>query len=237
MSLLSIVSNALGEIGFTAPASIIGNTDQTAVQALALSNKVGNDLVRQYDWEAAKKDVTFSTASDLNVSTKYSAFSLPSDLKRFSDLTFWDDTDRWPLLGPASDVEWQTLLGRLNPGGSRYWYRVAGGQFLTFPKATATQTIAYTYISKNWCQSTGGTMQMAWAADTDTGLLDEDMLTRGLVYEFKAAKGLPSQAALDDYNEAISLLRAGDIPRGMIDFGASADNRRNRWPLLPDGNF
>ncbi|MGP0041421.1 MAG: hypothetical protein ACLPJW_12115 [Rhodomicrobium sp.] len=238
MTLLSIVNSALGEIGsFGAPyTTIVGNTDPRAMQALALANKIGSALVREYSWQELKTDTTFLTSSDLNVSTQFSAYSLPSDLKRFVDLTFWDDTDRWPLLGPATDVEWQTLLGRLNPGGSRYWFRLAGGNLLTFPKASGIQTIAFTYQSTSWCQSSGGTKQTAWGADTDTGRLDEDMMTRGLNYEWRAAKGLPAQAALDDYNDAIDRLKFDDAPRSQIDFGAT-DMFRNRWPLLPDGNF
>jgi len=233
MSLLSICSNAVSEIGsFRTPTTIIGNTDQTAQQLLALSNKVGAALVREYDWEVLKIDYTFATVNGVE------AYDLPSDYKRMSDITMWDRTDRWPLLGPATDVEWQTLKGRLNPGGSRFWYRVVNNRILLFPTPTAAYTIAYTYFSKSWVleASDGTTRTTTWTADNDTSILDEDMLTRGLVYEFRAAKGLPSAASLDDYNDSIAKLRAGDIPRGILDFGGTRF-RRNRWPLLPDGNF
>jgi hypothetical protein len=233
MTLLSICSSAAKELGaFAAPTSVIGNSDLTAQQLLALSNKVGAALVREYDWQVLKTDYTFSTVASQE------AYALPSDYKRMSDITIWDRTDRWPLLGPATDVEWQTLKGRLNPGGSRFWYREVNNQLLFFPIPTDVYTIAFTYFSKSWVlqSSDGTTRTTAWTADADTSILDEDMITRGVVYEFRAAKGLPSAAALDDYQDAISKLRAGDTPRGAIDFGGTS-YRRNRWPLLPDGNF
>jgi hypothetical protein len=115
---------------------------------------------------------------------------------------------------------------------------VVNNKLYFFPTPTAAYTIAYTYFANSWVleASDGVTRTTAWTADADTGILDEDLMTRGLVYEFRAAKGLPSAAALDDYNDALAKLRAGEIPRGVIDFGATRF-RRNRWPLLPDGNF
>ena len=232
MTLLSIATNAISELGsFRVPTSIIGNSDQTAQQLLALSNKVGAALVREYDWNTLKVDYTFSTI------TSQEAYALPSDYKRMSDITIWDRTDRWPLLGPATDVEWQTLKGRLNPGGSRFWYRVVNNQLLFFPTPPAAYLVAFTYFANSWVvKALDSTRTTAWTADADTSIFDEDLLTRGLIYEFRAAKGLPSAAALDDYQDAISKLRAGDVPRGVVGFGGNRF-RRNRWPLLPDGNF
>lgn len=239
MSLLSIVSDALDGISsIRIPTSIVGNSDPTARTCFRLVNKLGRGLMRDYDWQELKVDYTFNTA------VNQQGYALPADFKRFSPLTFWDRTDRWPLLGPASDVEWQTLLGRLNPGGSRFWYRLVDGQLLFFPTPQSIVEIAYTYQSKNWCQSSSGDgtpdgadAQAAFEADTDSALLDEELLTLGLEYEFRAVKGLPSQAALDEFNEALDDLKAADQPSGMIDFGGSDFLRRSRWPLLPDGNF
>lgn len=239
MTLLSIVSDALDGISsIRVPTTIVGNSDPTAKTCLRLVNKLGRGLMRDYDWQELKVDYTFSTVAST------ASYAFPTDFKRFSPLTFWDRTDRWPLLGPASDVEWQTLEGRLNPGGSRFWYRILENKITFFPTPQSIVTIAFTYQSKNWCQSSSGdgtpngaNAQAAFAADTDTALLDEELLTLGLEYEFRAAKGLPSQAALDEYNDALADLKSADQPGAMIDFGGSDFMRRSRWPLLPDGNF
>ncbi len=50
LTLLEIVQTACNELGLTAPASVIGNTDPQIVQLLALTNRDGNELYRSHDW-------------------------------------------------------------------------------------------------------------------------------------------------------------------------------------------
>lgn len=44
MSLLTVVQQAFGEIGLTAPTSVVGNTDLNVVRALYLANRAGIDI-------------------------------------------------------------------------------------------------------------------------------------------------------------------------------------------------
>lgn len=64
MSLLTIVQNACNELGLTAPTSVIGNTDTTTVQMLALANREGKDMARvpgQWSgWPELRKQYIFS---------------------------------------------------------------------------------------------------------------------------------------------------------------------------------
>ena len=55
MSLLTIVQDAANEIGFPEPATVIGNSDQLAIQMLRLLNREGDTLSR-FDWEALKEE-------------------------------------------------------------------------------------------------------------------------------------------------------------------------------------
>jgi hypothetical protein len=62
---------------------------------------------------------------------------------------------------------------------------------LIYPTPTATETIAFEYVSNQWCESSGGTDQSSWAADTDNLLLDEDLYISGLKWRFLRAIGEP----------------------------------------------
>jgi hypothetical protein len=61
-TMLQLIQRATGEMGLSVPASVAGNQTQDVVQQLALLNAVGNELSRQYDWQALNKAYTFTTA-------------------------------------------------------------------------------------------------------------------------------------------------------------------------------
>ena len=60
-TLLQICQQASREMGISAPATIIGNTDLYAVQLLNLFNGLGQDLAREYDWQGLTREHSFST--------------------------------------------------------------------------------------------------------------------------------------------------------------------------------
>lgn len=62
-TLLQIVEQTTNELGITEPASVIGNTDEQVVQLLALTNRVGWDLGRSYEWRRLVKENVFETTA------------------------------------------------------------------------------------------------------------------------------------------------------------------------------
>ena len=60
-TLLQAVNRAETELGLTASATIISNTDEQAVQFLNLVNGLGNDLAREHDWQQLQIEYLFST--------------------------------------------------------------------------------------------------------------------------------------------------------------------------------
>ena len=60
-TLLAICQQASREMGITAPATIISNTDLYAVQLLNLFNGLGQDLAQEYDWQGLTREHSFST--------------------------------------------------------------------------------------------------------------------------------------------------------------------------------
>lgn len=70
MALLDYVQQACGEIGLDQPTQIFGNTDQQAIQFLALAQREGRDFWqlarRQGGWQELHKEYTFTVAGGLS---------------------------------------------------------------------------------------------------------------------------------------------------------------------------
>jgi hypothetical protein len=60
--MLSLIQRATGEMGLNVPSSVAGNQTQDVVQQLALLNAVGNELAREYQWQALSKSYLFTVA-------------------------------------------------------------------------------------------------------------------------------------------------------------------------------
>jgi hypothetical protein len=60
-SLLELVDQVNGELGLAQPTSVIGATDNQTKQQLALANRLGRDLVRDYEWQRLVRAYIFQT--------------------------------------------------------------------------------------------------------------------------------------------------------------------------------
>jgi hypothetical protein len=218
MTVLSIIQDVAKGTGvIDPPTAIISSTDPAVEKFLRLSNKVGKRLMKVFAWQILRKEQTFTS-----VATEEQTSILPSDFDRIVKETFWDRTTPVKITGPASPSEWQGLKARSYSDTSYPKFAYRGDGLLVIPTLAAGKSLAFEYVSKNWCQDSGSTGQTAWAADTDTGILDEELLTLGLEYVYLEGEGLPSNVAAQDFqdyyrtltkneNPTAGILNAGDI--------------------------
>ena len=125
MSLLTMVQQALREVGeFEVPATVVGNSNPTTVQLLALAQVEGRQLSKRHDWNVLLTEQTTNMVADQE------AYSLPTDLRFLINATWYDRTQRRQMIGPVSPQQWQFLKSE-NIGASyeRYW-RIRGNQIL-----------------------------------------------------------------------------------------------------------
>jgi hypothetical protein len=229
VTLLTIVRDACDRTGVARPTTVVSATDATARRLLALANEEGRQLAR-LNWPILRKEQTFTSTA-----TEAQTNAIPADWGRFVDGTFWNRTAQRPLLGPLSPQEWQDLKAHAGSGVTdSFTYR--GSDILILPTATAGQTMAFEYYSKNWCESSGGTDQSAWAADTDVGILNENLMAMGLAWRFQRASGLAWQESYAVYDAEVRMSLAQSQPSGVISMA-----RRPRMGMpgvyVPDRDF
>jgi hypothetical protein len=180
-----------------------------------------------------------------------SDYPVPADFARPLDNTLWDRSRFWPMRGPQSPQQWQlyksSVIGRASIQ-RRFRFRRAGwlagttggGQnvFSVDPVPTDNGAqLVFKYVSNAWCQSAGGVPQSAWAADTDTGILDEYLIKLGLRWRTLRRLGMSYADELDEYERAVAKAMAHDGGAAILDL-APPDRLTLIGPWsLPETNF
>jgi hypothetical protein len=230
MTLLSIIQNAADRVGLVRPTSGIGSSDTTTRQLVALSQQEGEELARRYPWQAIIKEKTFTA-----VAQDAQTDAIPTDFDRFVPETFFNRSKRRQLIGPLSAQEWQDQKGRLATTVIDS-FRQRGSQILITPTPTAGETYAYEYVSLNWCQSADSDEQSEWASDDDLGILDERLITLGVMWRFLRAKGLDYAEAFRTYEMQVAQAIGRDGGSGRIHMGEAVLRYPSR-PIVPDGDW
>lgn len=199
---------------------------------------------------AANTVMMSAVASSSNSVASYNfgqiSYALPTNIRSFIAATFWDRNFRWPMLGPLSAQEWETIISGICPSGPRIQFRVVNNmmEITPLPGTSQTDQIAYEYVSNSWCTNAAGVANTAsggvcrFAADTDLYLWPENTLRLGVKYRFLKAKGLPFTEELIEYNAARDFQLASS--------GGSRSLRMNAgyrgvkligWDNIPDGTI
>ena len=214
MTLLTICQSVADTIPVEKPTVVYGSTNDTARLLVALAQKEGKILAKRHNWIALGKEHTFDTVNGT------ADYSLPSGYARLENNTVWDRANYWAMRGPLSPQAWQayksSVLGDTVTVRKRYRIRDVSGtvKFSIDPTPTSAEALVYEYISDQWCQSSGGTAQSAWAADTDTGILDEDLTALGVLWRALKRLGMEYADERVEYEREVekAIARDGGAP-------------------------
>ena len=88
-NLLQMVQQVTAELNLAVPTYVIGNPSQDVQQILALMNRAGYDLVKEYDWQALELEYRFYTTA---ITTTCNTVSGTEILTAIPDTTGLDNT-------------------------------------------------------------------------------------------------------------------------------------------------
>lgn len=226
MTLLTICQTVASEAGFAVPASIVGNSDDTASLLFSMANRSGKVLAGR-SWSILQKEYAFSQVA------AQAAYNFPADLGRFLDYTFWDRTNFWNLRGSLNPQEWQRYKSGIQSTTPRQRFRVKLGQIYIDPTPTAADSLVIEYLSDYWVAVTAAPTvgaKSAFSLDTDVSLIDEDAIAMDTLWRFLNRKGLAYAEEKDQADRFIDELFANDTPKGPIYLGG---DDMYPWPPLP----
>jgi hypothetical protein len=235
MTCLSACQSALVRLIGKKPATVFSSSEQTVVEIADLVTEVGVDIMKSHDWQALTK---IQSVAGNGTDT---AFPLPDDYDRMvlaqgvSDANSWfwgytqvPDMDTWIMIQNGF------YLGIVAPG----WWMLTGGQFQFNPAPASGATAKYPYVSKNFAIDPSGTPKGAFINDNDTFVLDERLLTLGLIWRWRAQKRLEYAEDMQTYEIALSQAQARDRGATVIRSNGRyrPTNTRFGWPwtLGPD---
>jgi len=232
MTLLTICQDAANEIGVPSPSTVVGSTDTTNIQLLAAANREGKNLVAGYDWQTLIKEEAHTT---LAAESQGDMSTIASDFLRFSNDTMWNRTTDRKYYGPLNNAQWQRLKASVSSGITNY-FRIRGNALLFHPAPPAGQSVYFEYIGKNWAITSGSTANAtSYAADSNTTVLDEDLITLGVIWRFLKQKGLPYDNQFQEYRLKLSEKQSKDGAKQIIRM--AGPNRLYLPVNEPEGNF
>jgi len=104
VALLDIVQAVANEAGYSADQNkVIGSTDQTTIQLLAICNRLIKEIADEYPWPVLQKEGTITLVNG------QATYAWPGDINYQFAETFWNRTQSWPLYGPYTPHDRQYL--------------------------------------------------------------------------------------------------------------------------------
>lgn len=232
MTIATIVSNATDRIAVTlGGTSVFSNPGETARQMRALANQEGTELMRRGSWQVLTKETTFNALAQ-----ETQTGVIPEDFDHMLNETFYNRTRKRQVVGPLTPKEWQeqkSIVATVLYDS----YRIRGGSVLMIPVPSAGDEYAFEYISNQWVLSTDQEAKTAFTADSDTSVLDEELITLGVIWRFLKAKGFDYAESFRTYELQVSQALARDGSKRTVNFAQRIDYGRPRYPGIQDGNW
>lgn len=218
MTVLTAMQSASIRLIGTRIASLFSSSEQIALELSDLVTEVARDIARASDWRAMMVKATM--VGDGSSIT----WTLPTDYDRMPVKGNIYSSRSYLPLHRAVDLD-QWLEFQITPvvGAPGYW-TILRGQINVLPALGASDTASYYYISKNFVptvtvltadndvidtttvyvradavSATGIEGRDYFQSDTDTFLLSERLLTLGVIWKWKAMKGLEYAEDLKNY--------------------------------------
>lgn len=150
-TVLSLVQDITREFNSIAtPTSLITNSNNTVKQFVTLLEKEAKKLSRHCEWARLRKEFTITLVDS------QADYALPDDFDRFINMTAWDRTNSWELVGGLNPQEWQTEVSGVVSSGVRKRFTIKGAAdkkiFVSPTPGTsdAGSTLVFEYMTCNW---------------------------------------------------------------------------------------
>ena len=226
MSILAALQSAALRIAGQRPASFYGSSELLAQELADLANEVAKDVCQYHDWQKLTKVHNIAgdgSTEDYDFPADYSRQLLNADMQ---DLQSW----AWGYqhITDINDFLFQKQRGMiLTPGA---WI-IYGGQMHFTPAPSGDAS--FPYISNFYAiDSATFAPKAEFDADTDEFVLEDRLLTLGLISRQREMKGLGFAGDQEAFTKALDEYASKDAGSKVIRWGGAIFNRRGPWPWV-----
>lgn len=233
-NLLTEVQDFCERMMLPVPVSVMGNDDPNIKQVRAILYEAGNSLAIRGDWARLTFEDVHTTLAQEDQGNIYeiTATGGATAFRKIKNETMWDRTDRLPIV-PINPIDWQRAKAVVS-AGPRYRYRLVRGRLLMTPAPPAGHAVAFEWLCKWWIQDgTSGTIKERFSLDTDSFLVERELLKLGLAWRWRKAKGMDYTEEYDEYESRLAETLAHDVTRSVLQMD---DSRPAAGPgvMVPD---
>jgi hypothetical protein len=208
VTILSIVQDATVACGIVpVPTAAVSNTDPNIQKLVYYAKQGGRECLERANW------VNLDIAGTVTGDGTSTLFQLPQDWIRFSPS---DKSPRGalvsnkyplrPLRGPVNTEDLNQLKA-FPPQIIWPVWRIIGGALEIWPALSAGELVTFNYFGKFWISNAARTVSRpGWAADDDFSLIDEDLITKGAIWRWKASNGLQYAEEFRGYENSLARL-------------------------------
>ena len=219
MTVLTAIQRAAVVIGIDKPVAVFGQSGREYDELIALSIELQSRIAKERDWNALKETVTMTGDGAVD------AFSLPADYSRMlEEGQLWSSLRKDKPLTHVTDSD--IWLSDMLSGASldNPQWTIYGGQLHIMPAPSLGEVVKYWYIKKT----------PEFSADADVFVLDERVLTLGIIWQWKSNKGLPYAEDMANYEIALDDAIGDDRGADILSVGSGRTRAHDDYVVPVD---
>jgi hypothetical protein len=232
-AVLAVIQDVCLKIGIAKPTAVFGSTEREHEELAALSNEVAERICADHDWARLKRRKTYTGDGTTT------SFDLPTDYDRMPDPqnVYSSNWTCGALRHVSNHDQWLFESVQATAGTVPAW-TILDGQMQFNPAPASGEVLSWYYMSNLYARTSGtevgdlfpfdfpfefpdsatnGSRKGIFDLDSDFFQLDNRLLRLGMIWQWKADKGLPYAEDMQNYDRFVEkrMLKDGG-PREIV---------------------
>lgn len=219
MTLLSVTQSVCKTVGLDVPSAVASSSEREHVELMEVAQEMAERIAKAHEWQ-----VLNTVATNTGDGTTED-FDLPSDYDRMlKKAQVWSSSLETPLSAIPDRDQWLGLDIRSFDFVINAWI-IYGGQMHIKPALASGVTAKYYYQSNLIIAPSAGSNKTAFTADTDTFRISERLLKLGMIWQWRANKGVAYAEDMTNYETLKERLISDDKGSRMLRIGPARVSR------------